>query len=456
LKRRHADLVFGGVGSTLEAEEGRFQMTNAARGRTGEGFAGGRPPPAVLIAIAVVAIAGAAGAVVLRLNSDHAGTEPGLQAALLDWIVLSYVFSGLVAWWRRPENRFGPLMIAAGFLTLLTCLSSASAELPLTIGQAVDLLPFAVFLHVFLAFPSGRLRGRPERVLVAAAYLIAVGLEFVEMMLGGFYAENVLVVTSRPELAEALFKVQLTALAAIALVGIGVLVARRRADGRQLRRSSSALANSFVLALLMIAVLLVMGAYFQSSAFLTVQRVTFVIIGLAPLAFLVALLDARLARASVGDLMVELRGDPPPYDLREPLAKALHDPSLTLAYWLPEFGRWTDQDGHPLDLPTDDGDRAVTVVDREGEHLAALIHDPSLVDEPELLDGVSAVAGISLENGQLQAELKARLDELQGSRGRVIAAGQRERKRLERNLHDGAQQRLIALRLELGLLGDPA
>jgi signal transduction histidine kinase len=429
-------------------------LTVSARARQGGGVSRGRPYAAIVLAIALLAVAGATGAVVLRLNSDHAGSEPGLQIALLDWIVLSYVFSGLVAWWRRPENRFGPLMIAGGFLTLLSCLSSASAELPLTIGQAVDLLPFAVFLHVFLAFPSGRLRGRPERWLVGGGYVIAVGLEIVEMMLGGFYPENVLTITSHPDLAETLSKIQLTALAAIGLGGVGLLVARRRSDGPQLRRSSSVLVSSFILALLMLAVTFVMGAYFHSTAFLTVQRVTFFVVGVTPLAFLVALLDARLARASVGDLMVELRSDPPPGDLREPLARALNDPSLTLAYWLPEYGRWTDQDGHPLELPANDGDRAVTVVDRDGEHLAALIHDPSLADEPELLDGVSAVAGISLENGRLQAELKARLDELKGSRGRVIAAGQRERKRLERNLHDGAQQRLIALRLELGLLGD--
>jgi signal transduction histidine kinase len=429
-------------------------MTVSARVRQGGGVSRARPHAAIVLAIALLAVAGAAGAVVLRLNSDHAGSEPGLQIALLDWIVLSYVFSGLVAWWRRPENRFGPLMIAGGFLTLLSCLSSASAELPLTIGQAVDLLPFAVFLHVFLAFPSGRLRGRPERWLVGGGYVIAVGLEIVEMMLGGFYPENVLTITTHPDLAETLSKIQLTALAAIGVVGVGLLVARRRSDGPRLRRSSWVLVSSFMLALLMLAVTFVMGAYFHSTAFLTVQRVTFFVVGLTPLAFLVALLDARLARASVGDLMVELRADPPPGDLREPLARALNDPSLTLAYWLPEYGRWTDQDGHPLELPADDGHRAVTVVDRDGEHLAALIHDPSLADEPELLDGVSAVAGISLENGRLQAELKARLDELKGSRGRVIAAGQRERKRLERNLHDGAQQRLIALRLELGLLGD--
>ena len=93
---------------------------------------------------------------------------------------------------------------------------------------------------------------------------------------------------------------------------------------------------------------------------------------------------------------------------------------------------------------------ATTLIERDGEPIAALMHDPALDDEPELLDAVSAAAGIALENGRLQAELRARLEELQGSRGRVIEAGQQERQRLERNLHDGAQQRLIALSLELG------
>jgi signal transduction histidine kinase len=92
------------------------------------------------------------------------------------------------------------------------------------------------------------------------------------------------------------------------------------------------------------------------------------------------------------------------------------------------------------------------LIDRDGAHVAALVHHPSVDDEPELLDAVTAAAGIALENGRLDAELRARLEELRGSRGRVIEAGQKERQRLERNLHDGAQQRLIALSLDLRLL----
>ena len=109
-----------------------------------------------------------------------------------------------------------------------------------------------------------------------------------------------------------------------------------------------------------------------------------------------------------------------------------------------------------MQLPGAGDGRTTTLIDRDGEHVAALVHDPSLNDEPELLDAVSAAAGIALENGRLHVELKARLEELRGSRGRVIEAGQKERQRLERNLHDGAQQRLIALSLELGLLGGAA
>jgi signal transduction histidine kinase len=105
-----------------------------------------------------------------------------------------------------------------------------------------------------------------------------------------------------------------------------------------------------------------------------------------------------------------------------------------------------------MDVPDNGNGRATTVIDRDGEPVAALLHDASLREEPELLDAASAAAGISLNNARLHAELAARLDELRGSRVRVIEAGQKERQRLERDLHDGAQQRLVALSLELTLL----
>jgi signal transduction histidine kinase len=402
-----------------------------------------------LVALWLIVLAGGVAATVsvgLALTSDHVA-EPGLQAALMDWITLPYIVAGVVAWWRRPGSRFGRLMVIAGFAMFLSTLAWTNADVPHTVGQAFDLLPAVLFLHLFLAFPSGRLEWGFERILVGAGYATAFGLELVGMLLGGFGPDNLLEVVAEPGVAGVLLQVQLVVLSALCVAGIAVLAARRRRGGRPLRRSVALLVDSFALGLVMIAVLLVAGA-FDAPAFETIRRATFVVIGIAPVAFLTGLLSARLARSAVGELVVELRDDLAPAALRDALARALRDPSLRLAYWLPEFGCWADLDGRPVVLPGGRG-RATTVIDRAGAPMAALVHDASLREEPELLGAVSAAAGIALENGRLHAELRARLVELSGSRGRVIEAGQRERQRLERDLHDGAQQRLIALSLEL-------
>jgi signal transduction histidine kinase len=408
------------------------------------------PGLALLWALAAAGCLAAGASVAFALNSDHV-TEPGLQAALLDWVSLPYILGGLIAWRRRPDSRFGPLMVAAGFAMFVSSLQWTSAALPYTVGLAFDLLPPALLIHVFLAFPSGRLERPVERVIVAAAYAAGIGVQLLKMALGGVAGDNLLAVAAEPAAALTIQRVQLITLSALALAAVALLVARRRAGARPRRRSVALLVDSFALALVMIAVLLLAGA-FELPAFETIRRITFGVVGIAPVAFLIGLLDARLARSSVGDLFVELDADPNPPELRDALARALGDPSLTLVYWLPEFESWADLDGRPVALPDEEGTRAATLIDRDGQHLAALLHNPSLGDEPELLDAVTAAAAIALENGRLHVELRARVEELKGSRQRVIDAGQHERRRLERNLHDGAQQRLIALSLELGRL----
>jgi signal transduction histidine kinase len=371
------------------------------------------------------------------------------------WITLSYVFAGLVAWWRRPHNHLGPLMIGAGFGVFLSSLTAANQPIPFTIGVAFDLGAAVLFLHVCLAFPSGRL-GPWERALVGIGYFTAIGLQLVGMALGGFGPDNLLAIFAEPDAAYSLLRVQLLVLSALMLAGIGFLVARRRRSDAPLRRSLAWLADSFALALLMLAFLYTsaaLGLVSGQAAFETIRRLTLFAVGLAPIVFLIGLLDDRLARSAVGDLFVELRGNPTPAELRAALARALRDPSLALAYWLPEFGSWADVDGRPVDLPDGSGGRAATLVaDRDGLPVAALIHDASLLDDRGLLDAVSAAAGIALENARLSVELLARLEELRGSRARIVEAGDSERRRLERNLHDGAQQRLVAIALQLRLL----
>jgi len=424
-----------------------------ARLGPGQSLAAARAPrAAVLWVIALAGFAAAGVTVALALTSDHVD-EPGVQALLVDWILFGYVLAGTVAWWRRPESRFGPLMLAAGFAFFLSALSWSNEAVPFTIGIAFDLVPAALYLHLFLAFPSGRLTRPIERVLVGTAYFTACGVQLVGLALGGFGPDNVLAVASEPDAAYTLLRIQLVVLSVLCLAGIPV----RRFDhtSRPLRRRLTLLVDALGLGLAMIAFLYLSGAFGLVNGqltFETIRRATFFVIGLAPLVFLAGLLHARLARSAVGDLIVEMRASQAPGDVRDSLARALRDPTLTLVYWLPEFENWVDVEGRPVVLEELGGDRATTLIEHEGRHVAALVHDPSLNEEPELLDAVVATAAIALDNARLNVELKARLDELRGSRARIVEAGDSERRRLERNLHDGAQQRLVAVALQLRLL----
>ena len=412
------------------------------------------PKPALLWILGLAAVAFCVlTAVLAAVNAEL--YQPALRVVLVWWITLPYIFAGMVAWRRRPDSAFGPLMILAGFITQMSMLQWTSLPLPNTIGQLCDLLVAAVWLHIFLAYPTGRLAGGAERVVVVVGYVAALGLQVVILALGGFDDNHLLSVVKRPHAAEAVENVQLLVLSALALIGVGLLWGRWRSLPRwQRRRPTQIVIECFGLSLVMLAALLVAGA-FQLPGFEVIRLVTFAVAGLAPLAFLAGLLDARLAKAGVGELLVQLRTDPTP-DLQALLAQALRDPTLSLIYWLPQYGSWADQDGNPTSLPRSDNGRRVTFVKQNGEQIAALIYDAGLGDEPELVEAVSAAAGIALENGRLEAELRARLQELQGSRSRVVEAQQNERRRLERNLHDGAQQRLVALALELGLLAEKA
>ena len=156
---------------------------------TDPGDARSSPEPWVLGTIALAGGAVAGISLVLALTNDAIGLELGeplVIALLADWITVSYVFGGLLAWLRRPTSRLGPLMIAAGFTMFLTTLSSSGNDVAYTIGQSLDLVAPVLFLHVYLAFPDGQLHGTFERALVATAYAVAIVLEIVRMSLGGF------------------------------------------------------------------------------------------------------------------------------------------------------------------------------------------------------------------------------------------------------------------------------
>ena len=407
-----------------------------------------RAPPKIGVAfIAVVGAGAAATALAITLSIDESARVA--DGVLVAWIVTAYIGCGLIARSRRPANPFGRLMIIAGFGPLLSRLSELDTSVLHDIGEVCRLLPVVLFLHVFLAFPDGRLGQRFERRLVAAGYATVVGFGALAMMLGLAGSASAMQVASEPRAAHIVLGVGRIATAAVALAGIAVLLARKQSSWRGIRRSLVLACFTFALVTLAVAVV---WRHFHLQGAEPIKLVAFALIGIAPVLFLIGFLSAHLARSDVADLFVELRANPRPADLRVALARALRDPSLELVYWLPEFGSYADLEGNEVNLGALDAGRAVTPIDAAGSRVAALVHAKSLTDEPGLLDAATAAAAMSLENGRLHAELRARLQELRGSRARIVAAGQKERQRLERNLHDGAQQRLIALSLELSLL----
>jgi signal transduction histidine kinase len=409
------------------------------------------PSPLILSSLAAGGVVVGITLIVLAATGEGI-QEPGLSAFLACWLTVPFIAAGLIAWRRRPESRLGVLMVATGFITFTSFLNWSANDVLYTIGAAVQFLVPALLLHVFLAFPGGRLHTRQDRVVVAAGYG-AVALTLLRMLFGDGGERNLVAVVDNPTVVTSLRTVQLAFVSVVLLMGTTSLVLRRRRDP-PLRTPLGLLAYSFSLALAMIALLYLGQLFAWISVIENLRLATFGVIGLAPIVFLVAILDARLGRASVGELVEALGANPGPADLEGAVARALRDPSVTLAYWLPKYESYADVNGSRIELDQGLSGRSATPVTRDEQTVAMVLHDSALDDEPRLLASVAAAVGMTIENAQLQVELRARLEELRGSRARILQAEQSERRRLERNLHDGVQQRLIALSMELGELRD--
>jgi signal transduction histidine kinase len=239
----------------------------------------------------------------------------------------------------------------------------------------------------------------------------------------------------------------------VAAAGIAVLLVRRwlASSGAQRRIIAPVLwtGAALVAAVSLLVLLQVTGA--PTAAQNAVTVVSAATIAAVPFAFLAGLLRMRTTRADiVGGLVGNLESAGS--SIRETIATALGDPSLELIYWRAEKAEYVTADGGPARLPTGDPSRAVAEIERDGRPIAAMIFDATLADEPELIAAVSSAGALALDNERLQAELRARIAELEESRARVLDAELAERRRIERDLHDGAQQRFVSLSMTLALL----
>jgi signal transduction histidine kinase len=352
-------------------------------------------------------------------------------------------------------------MAAAGFALLLRQLRYAHDPLAFTVFFALGELAYALVAHSVLAYPSGRATGRAERVLVRVGYAAMLLFPLAILLvydgsrplryMGDDPRESLLYVAGDADLAlrlqDAFVIVAWGGLAA-AYVAL-VLLRLARATPRSRRLLAPLVLGALVFALR--GVIEVVFTFVERPASLAYdylfwwQVAGFIAL---PLALLVGMLRARLARANVGDLVLALE-HVAPAGVRDALARALGDPGVAVAFWLPERQAYVDAAGRPFELPAEDGRRAVTRLEHEGEPLAAIVHDASLADEPRLLEATSAAVRLALENARLHAEMRAQLARVQESRVRIVEAADEERRRIERDIHDGAQQRLVALALQL-------
>jgi signal transduction histidine kinase len=389
----------------------------------------------------------------------HALTDESLasqRVLAVTWALTgsSFLFCGLIAWRHRPDKRLGPLMVVLGVVWSAGMAGQLStAPLVATLGGFISDAWVVLLAYFLVSFPSGRLVSRTDRLLVAPFAFVQFPLYLVWLLFVDFgpgAPRNVLLTWPDAEVADAIDTVHRVILVIATFLLVATLARRWRRASPPLRRGLTPILAGGA-ALLVSNVQLVTAKLADANVHEGLVTVMLIVIAAVPIAVLVDMLRARLARSAVGDLVLALHASPAPEDLRAAIARALGDPSLQVAYWLPEYDIYADLEGRPVELPDELAGRT-NVVDGSGTPVAALLHDPSLQEHPALLDAVGAAAGLALERARLHAELHARLDELRGTRARILDAAQSERRRLERDLHDGAQQRLVTLGLDLGML----
>jgi signal transduction histidine kinase len=394
----------------------------------------------VLLVPAVVAVGLAVGW--LGADAGISGIRVAADLALSWALVAASLFALERARWQRSRV----LLAAAAFALLAADLQWANSHALWTVGFLLEGLWVALIVQLVLTFPEGRPWSRAAGAAIAGAYAATLGGQ----LIGAFVlpdSGDVLSLAPQQNVADAVDRAQGVLGIAVALAALFLLIARLLVLRGPARRAQAPLLVAACLTVLATLPLLVWVSATAESA-PTLETIGRAVALLVPLGVVAGIVWSRLRRREESELVVELRTEGAT-SMRERLARVLGDPTLDVAYRLDD-GRYVDAGGKPFELPRGP-QRAITLVTAQGEEVAALVHDPALLDEPELVESVRATAGLVLENERLAAEVRAQLAEVRASRGRIVAATDAEQRRIERNLHDGAQQRLVTLSLTLGL-----
>jgi signal transduction histidine kinase len=415
-------------------------------------------PVALAVGLGALAVAQGAG----RFTT-YAG-QSGLTAALTIATGLGLVAAGLVTAFSRPTGRIGDLAVLAGLVWFAPVWVGWDKGPPLVRSLAMLAAGFAfpLLLHLVLAYPSGQLHGTAARMLVAAAYLetmvVALGRAlfrnpFFDPNCWANCTDNSFLVRSLPQLARAIELADRWFTVAAAAALVAVLGWRLLRDSGPARRALLPVAPAAILlagAVTAHAVALQRRPLEDPSdpAFRTIFALGCTAVILLAAGLVWATVRTRSQRRAVARIATNLGQAPPPGSLQAGLAQAVGDPELRIAYWLPDAEHYVDATGRPVPEPAAAPGRVITTLVRDGGRIAVVSHTAAL---PELERELGAAVRLALENERLQAEALAQLDQLRASRVRIVETGDSERRRLERDLHDGAQQRLLALSYDLRL-----
>jgi signal transduction histidine kinase len=417
-------------------------------------------------AVAGAAVLAAVAAVWITLSADFLA-HPGWLAVQKADFILGPVFVGLYWLSRRPQSRFGPILIAVGFVGALYALQSSSNKWAFATGLlSEDAVGLAAYV-LLLTFPTGRLDGLAARLILLAHVVLATIPAIVADLLlpqvgagasiSGCRAvelcpKNALAITSQPDLADHLHTIFRYGVIATALATAGLLIWRFATGTPPHRRALAIGAPIGLVFLLFVVAFHLLALVAPDATHVRMVVVWALVVARAAIwyGFLAALIAAQLFAARALQRLVRrsLR-HPSKRELEAMLSEPLGDPQLRLAFWNNETGSWAGVEGKTLQPPAPGSGLDLTVKQDRGSPTVAILHDAQLNDDPELLQTAGAIALLAAETAELDVARHDALQELRSSRARIVAAAQQERLRLERNLHDGAQQRLFGMQIKL-------
>jgi signal transduction histidine kinase len=428
----------------------------------------GRSSTRLLVAIAMGGLAVAVG---LRIWAPHAPPYVGLEA---HFICVLFVWAGVVAWARRPDSRVGRILALAGAALFVKILVFAPNALAFTVGSTWGGLFDPLIAYLALTFPTGRLTSRVwTRVFWSYAIAMYVlwplatsllsvrtvpvppfpGIHFHPVNLFSVHDLHVSApyhLIGAPEWYAGILGGNefLTAAVVLAVVRLW------KASVPARRVLAPALAPAIFTLLVTVVAYVLLFVTNQlgkplTSAVTFLQRVLTHSYFAIPVGVLVGLYLERRERARVSRLVVELDEFPGLGHLEDSLRRTLRDRSLRVGLYDRSSGAYRSADGSPFELPEDASNLVATRLERAGAPLGLMVHDKALLENPDLMESTAAAVRMAVDNERLHQAVRDQLEEVRASRARIVEASDAERRRVERNLHDGAQQRLVSLAMSL-------